>query len=335
MESVIFAVRFLALSQVLLLLISLAASINPSCVKFAGGYAFAGIIGYLLGPVAMAHGHNELSSVLFTLASLTPMFILLFVWVAFEEQHTFPNWFWVLICINVVLEIIAHALFEISGEVHPFMRAMQVIEIGIVIFALVLLWRGKEEDLVETRAKLRNWSILGIASLTLLILFSHLVTEYLVPNGLELFFMTAAFVLTLSINFAILKMNPSGQITAHGKPVIVDSQDPQITRLLERMRDERLYADHDLRVAKLADLIGLPEHRLRKKINQQLGYRNFNQFVNQYRIEEAGQRLNQQPTLPVLCIALEVGFRSISSFNTAFQSQFGMSPTEYRRHSIG
>ena len=335
MESVIFAVRFLALSQVILLLISLAASVNPSCVKFAGACAFAGIIGYLLGPVAMTHGHNELSLVLFTLASLTPMFILLFVWVAFEEQHTLPNWFWVLICINVILEIIAHVLFEISGEVHPFMRAMQIIEIGIVSFALVLLWRGKEEDLVETRAKLRNWSILGIASLTLLILFSHLVTEYLVPNGLELFFMTAAFVLTLSINFAILKMNPSGQITAHGKPVIVDSQDPQITRLLERMRDERLYADHDLRVAKLADLIGLPEHRLRKKINQQLGYRNFNQFVNQYRIEEAGQRLNQHPTLPVLSIALEVGFRSISSFNTAFQSQFGMSPTEYRRHSIG
>jgi len=99
------------------------------------------------------------------------------------------------------------------------------------------------------------------------------------------------------------------------------------------MKDERLYADHDLRVAKLADMMNLPEHSLRKKINKQLGYRNFNQFVNQYRIKEAGQRLNEEPTIPVLSVALDVGFRSISSFNTAFQSQYGMSPTEYRRQS--
>ena len=335
MESVIFAVRFLALSQVVLLIISLAASKNPPCVRLAGASLFIGVMGYLLGPLALASGQQELSSFLFTIASLTPMFIVLFVWVAFEEQHTFPTWFWPLICLNVLLEISVHSLYSMSGNISIFMRIMQVQEILLGVFALTLLWKGKEQDLVETRAKLRDWSILGIASLTILIIFMHLVTAHLIPAGLELFFMIAVFGLTLTINFAILKKNPSGQMTVHGRPTIVDSQDPQITSLLERMQDERLYADHDLRVAKLADMIGLPEHRLRKKINKQLGYRNFNQFINQYRIEEAGQRLNQEPTLPVLSVALEVGFRSISSFNTAFQSQFGMSPTAYRRQSSG
>jgi AraC-like DNA-binding protein len=333
MESVIFAVRFLAISQIVLLLISLAASKNPPCVRLAGSSLFSGVMAYLLAPIAMAYGQLELTSFFFTIASLTPMFIVLFVWVAFEEQHTFPTWFWTLICLNIGLEIAVHSLHAVNGAVSTFMRIMQVQEIFLTLFALSLLWKGKEEDLVEARAKLRNWSILGIASLTLLISFLHLVTAHLIPDGFELFFMFAVFGLTLAINFAILKKNPSGQMTAHGRPVIVESQDPQITSLLERMEDERLYADHDLRVAKLADMIGLPEHRLRKKINKQLGYRNFNQFVNQYRIEEAGQRLNREPTLPVLSVALEVGFRSISSFNTAFQSQFGMSPTEYRRQS--
>lgn len=333
MESLIFAVRFLALSQVVLLLISLAVSKNPPCVRLAGASVFSGVVGYLLGPVTMSFGQVELTSLFFTLASLTPMFLVLFVWTAFEEQHTFPHWFWSLICLNIVLEIIAHRPHSPMSEMSTFMRAMQVVEILLALFALVLLWKGKEEDLVETRAKLRNWSILGITALTLLITFLHLVTAHLVPDGFELFFMIAVFGLTLSINFAILKKNPSGQMAALGKPTIVDSQDLQIKSLLERMQQERLYADHDLRVAKLADMVGLPEHRLRKKINKQLGYRNFNQFVNQYRIEEAGQRLNQEPTIPVLSIALDVGFRSISSFNTAFQSQFGMSPTEYRRQS--
>jgi AraC-like DNA-binding protein len=294
MESVIFAVRFLALSQVALLLISLAISKNPPCVRLVGAGLFSGIVGYLLGPVADANSQVELTARLFTLASLTPMFILLFVWVALEEQHTCPNWFWVLIGLNTALEVVSHSFYAMNGSISAFMRVMQVVEIGLVLFALLLLWKVKEEDLVEVRAKLRN----------------------------------------LSINFLILKMNPSAQITAHGRPTIVDCQDPLITNLLERMQDERLYADHDIRVAKLADMVGLPEHSLRKKINKQLGYRNFNQFVNRYRIEEAGQRLNHQPTIPILSVALDVGFRSISSFNTAFQGQFGMSPTEYRRQSV-
>lgn len=333
MDSVIFAIRFLALSQVILLLISMAVSKNPACLRLTGVALFSGVIGYLLGPVANDHQHYGLASILFTFASLTPMFLVLFIWIAFEEHQAFPPWVWVLIIINTCLEITSHSIFFIAGDVPAFVRVMQIVELSLAILALILLWQGKEEDLVETRAKLRNLSILAIASLTLLISFLHLVTAHLIPDGFELFFMVAVFSLALSTNFAILRKNPGGQIMAHGKPIIVESQDPQITNLLERMQKERLYADHDLRVAKLADLVGLPEHRLRKKINQQLGYRNFNQFINRYRIEEAGQRLNQQPTIPVLSIALDVGFRSISSFNTAFQSQFGMSPTEYRRQS--
>jgi len=295
---------------------------------------FCGVIGYLLGPVAIDYEQSQLAVVLFTLASLTPMCILLFVWMAFEDQHTLPNWLWGLICLNIALEIAVHVFYDMTETISTFMRVMQIIEIGLTIFSLVLLWKGKEEDLVEKRAKLRNLSILGITVLTLLILFLHLVMGHLVPAGFELFFMIAVFALTLTINLAILKLNPSGLITADSKPTIFESQDPQILSLLERMKDERLYADHDLRVAKLADMIGLPEHQLRKKINNQLGYRNFNQFVNQYRIEEAGQRLNQEPTIPVLSVALDVGFRSISSFNTAFQAKFGVSPTQYRQSTV-
>ncbi len=334
MESVIFAVRFLALSQVILLLFSLAASNNPSCVRLTGILLFVGVAGYLTGPVAMQSDHMELASILFTVASLSPMFIALFVWVGFEEQHTFPIWLWALMSLNVTLEAIAHLSYDGGTEIPTFMRVMQVVEIGLAIFALFLLWKGKEEDLVETRARLRNWSILGIASLALVISISHLVARYAIPDGIELFFMVSVFTLVLSMNIALLKINPSGQLTAHGKPEIVERQDPQISSLLERMQEERLYADHDLRVGKLADLVGLPEHRLRKKINKQLGYRNFNQFVNGYRIREAGERLHQEPTIPILSVALDVGFRSISSFNTAFQTQYGMSPTEYRRQTI-
>jgi len=118
------------------------------------------------------------------------------------------------------------------------------------------------------------------------------------------------------------------------KPKIELGDDTHVDNLLARMQNERLYADHDLRVGSLADIIGMPEYQLRKKINQSLGFRNFNQFVNGYRIEEAGQRLLSEPRTPVLSIALDVGFRSISSFNSAFQAHFGVSPTAYRSQTV-
>lgn len=331
MELLILGVRFLALSQVLLLLFSFSISKNPPQVKLSGALVFIGVIGYLLGSILKSYGHSEIDALLFLFASLTPLFIVIFIWLAFEEQCTIPNWAWGLITVYVSIEAYAHYLYGMHGAQSMLIRPLQLIEMLLTIIALCILWLGRDEDLVETRTKLRLWAIGGITVLTFLILFLHLVTAHLVPKGFDLFAAICTFTLTFSINVAILKMNPSAQIAMHGKPQLVDSQDPHIDSLLERMQSERLYADHDLRVAKLADLIGLPEHRLRKKINKQLGYRNFNQFVNRYRIEEAGERLQLEPTLPVLSVALDVGFRSISSFNTAFQNQFGMSPTEFRR----
>ena len=96
------------------------------------------------------------------------------------------------------------------------------------------------------------------------------------------------------------------------------------------MREERLYADHDLRVATLAAHLDVPEYRLRRAINGTLGHRNFNQFVNGYRLDEAAGRLATDPRTPVLTIALDVGFRSISSFNAAFRERYGRAPGAYR-----
>jgi AraC-like DNA-binding protein len=68
-------------------------------------------------------------------------------------------------------------------------------------------------------------------------------------------------------------------------------------------------------------------------INQGLGYRNFNDFLHHYRIREACARLQraEDAHVPVLSIALDVGFGSIGPFNRAFKARVGMTPTAYRR----
>jgi AraC-like DNA-binding protein len=102
---------------------------------------------------------------------------------------------------------------------------------------------------------------------------------------------------------------------------------------LERlMVEEKIYREENFTIRRLAEALNIKEYRLRRLINTNLGYRNFNQFLNQYRIEEVARLLVDPDTrhLPVLSIALDMGYRSLSPFNKAFREIKGMTPTEYR-----
>ncbi len=74
---------------------------------------------------------------------------------------------------------------------------------------------------------------------------------------------------------------------------------------------------------------------LRRVINRGLGFRNFNDFLHTHRLREAAVRLRDPATrrLPVLTIALDVGYGSIGPFNRAFRERFGVTPSEYRRET--
>jgi AraC-like DNA-binding protein len=85
----------------------------------------------------------------------------------------------------------------------------------------------------------------------------------------------------------------------------------------------------DLTISQLARQLECPDHHLRKLINQRLGYNNFNAFLNHYRVAEARKRLVES-ALPVLSIALDLGYGSIASFNRAFKDIVGLTPTVYR-----
>jgi AraC-like DNA-binding protein len=107
---------------------------------------------------------------------------------------------------------------------------------------------------------------------------------------------------------------------------------------LERlMAVERAYRQDGLTIGTLAQRLDLPEYRLRRLINQGLGYRNFNSFLNHYRIGDAKAALadRAQTAVPVLTIAMDAGFSSLGPFNRAFKAETGLTPTEYRRQNTG
>jgi AraC-like DNA-binding protein len=108
-----------------------------------------------------------------------------------------------------------------------------------------------------------------------------------------------------------------------------------LSRLERLMTIERTYRQEGLTIGLLAVRLGMPEYRLRALINDGLGHRNFNAFLNRYRIDEAKAALADpcQVEVPVLTIALDAGFQSLAPFNRAFKADTGLTPTEFRRRA--
>ncbi|MGJ4890634.1 helix-turn-helix domain-containing protein [Bradyrhizobium sp. HKCCYLRH3099] len=109
-----------------------------------------------------------------------------------------------------------------------------------------------------------------------------------------------------------------------------------LRRLDQLMTVERIYRREGLSIGGLAAELNVPEYRLRQAINEGLGYRNFNAFLNRYRLDDAKAALADpsQREVPVLTIAIDAGFQSIGPFNRAFKTATGMTPTEFRRQAL-
>jgi AraC-like DNA-binding protein len=123
--------------------------------------------------------------------------------------------------------------------------------------------------------------------------------------------------------------------TAPGPSIVAqDAADQRLVDALTRlMADERIYRHDNITIGTLATKLAVPEYKLRRLINQRLGYRNFNVFLNNHRIEEAKAALADpsQAEVPVITIAMDAGFQSLGPFNRAFKATTGVTPTEYRR----
>lgn len=113
--------------------------------------------------------------------------------------------------------------------------------------------------------------------------------------------------------------------------------DPLLLRRLNQlMTVERIYRQEGLSIGALAAKLDVPDYRLRRAINEGLGYRNFNAFLNHARIEDAKGGLADpaQQDVPILTIAIDAGFQSIGPFNRAFKAAMGVTPSEFRRQAL-
>lgn len=223
---------------------------------------------------------------------------------------------------------------------------------AMMVFTAAAVWevlRGWRDDLVEPRRVARRWVALGIGVYAAVALAVELAVRDrpvgpLLPAlhvlGIGLVAMTLAQLVARRSLAAILgwppamaadKLQPAAPEApppSFTRPPI-PPHSPALSRLQQAVSEQHCYRREGLTVAALAAELGTGEAALRTLINQELGYRNFNEFLHHHRLQEVAARLVAEDR-PVLSIALECGYGSIGPFNRAFRQRFGMTPTEYR-----
>lgn len=94
--------------------------------------------------------------------------------------------------------------------------------------------------------------------------------------------------------------------------------------------EQHLYRKPNLKLAGVAAELQIPTHLLSQYLNDNLG-KKFSDFVNEYRIKAVVEMLEDNDHLTLEAIGAECGFRSNSSFYTAFKKFKGVTPAQYRK----
>jgi len=91
------------------------------------------------------------------------------------------------------------------------------------------------------------------------------------------------------------------------------------------------YLEETISLSEISAKIGIPSHHFSMTINIEKN-RNFHNFINDYRIEEAKKILQDKnySDTNILNIAFKSGFQSKSVFNRVFKQITGKSPKDYR-----
>lgn len=342
-ERIDIAVRLVACGASLLLLVLLVTGNVRRDLKLPLVGMLLGSSGYLLNSSSLivygtpARPWSELASI------FTPFFTWLFALRVFEREP--PQWAaWGAIAILVGSWF---AGFFIAPHTQTTFYIIHLTGLALVADLFRIAITGRADDLVEQRRSLRLWFPLLIAAQA----GGILVFELLSGRGSEnhdprIQLVNALLILALNLfaGKALLRTEPELLLRTEDSPAPEPQEPPLLSpsevvlkQKLEELMETGVYRTPGLTIASLAERLGTPEHRLRALINRRMGHRNFSAYLNRYRINEARALLadREKVDLPVLTIAMDLGYNSLPPFNRAFRAETGQTPTDFRRAMIG
>jgi AraC-like DNA-binding protein len=328
-------VTLLALAGVLLLLHA-----KTGLNTWTGISLVIAVICYLILETPFIHERKILFLIAVTGSTCIPVIFFLLTKAIFDD-HFKPT---PLIAAWFAIEIIVHFWVYLRDVLTVPSWAQQlcyilaeIVSIGFVLAGIYTAIKTRKGDLIESRMKFRNVFVMITAALigiTLIVESMTIAASAVDPLqilqrssilGLTLFFLIRNFEIRSGFFFRERQKD---------KPPAIE--DGELRKKLENLIEEKkVYRKEGLTIGELADMLNEQEYKVRRLINGELGFRNFNDLLNKYRVNEACEILNDpsQNRKTILEIAYSLGYQSIGPFNKAFKELKETTPTAYRKAS--
>ena len=219
-----------------------------------------------------------------------------------------------------------------------FLPAINAIMIPWVWNVHMLIYLGFSYLFIKDQEKKHaddfNWIrgfVYGLAAIWFLNLLLTVIsrTVFSIPHEIMhnvtlLFTIVIVSVVFKSFNDPILHANKSS---------IGLSEEEKLTWLKKMnvlFEEEKIYTDQDLRLSNISSKVGTNERIISLVIKDEYG-QNFNEYLNNYRVNEVIRRLDTSDPLSytIMALANESGFKSNSAFYKAFKQQTGLTPRAY------
>jgi len=345
LDTIQYVFRLLAASQVLMLCFYMVAYQRNSLGRLIALTSFA-FASYLVVPFSRdLWSLHFLHEIFIFLATSIPALLWLLARRFFSDETRAPIWFWLAWLLYLALWLpnwrTQATAIDPGLNNFAFYLLPQLIKLGFVLHVIFLAYEGRANDLVARRLKLRIPVAITAGTVTAVVILVEIGSRGPVPAIVDSVGSVAMFAVALFANLHLFRLRPDlplsdvietdAAVRAQAVPIKDSAAEHEIDRIEAAMTNERFYATHGATIGDLSDHVAIPTYRLRALINQRLGYRNFNQYLNHYRIMEATKRLHTEPGLPILTIALDTGFKSVSSFNTAFKAAHQQTPSDFRQ----
>lgn len=293
---------------------------------------------YLIRTSGWAEGRSPLWFVLELGAGSTPGFFWLFARAWFGDRTRIGRIPIALVCAAIANMAVLQLTFPDKSVV--FYCSAISFRAGMFAFAAAGFWeawRGRDDDLVEGRRRLRLAIIASVGLYVVAIAIAEVgVYQFGAPRAVVSVIGSSIVLVTLVICASMFGFRQTDLLGERSRPLETEpvalEDHPLAQRLLAVMGADLPHRDETMTIAKLASQLGEQEYRLRRLINGTLGYRNFAQFLNGYRLAEVRSALADptQKDVSILTIALDAGFGSLGPFNRAFREAEGMTPTTFR-----
>lgn len=344
-ESLIDIFRFFTISQLIILIVVVLRSQVKREQAWATAFLCLSVIGYLIVDWE-AMGRTVFFYILLSFAFCVPYSFWLFSKTLFDDDFQFKRW-WIgllfaVVGIAYVIHLqINHLLFSLTDEENTVIQLLHyAIAFLFIIGAIVEAAKNRKDDLVVERFQFRNVFLALCAVTIVLTLLTELAfIDTAPPLILEVFQKVFIYGLGLLFALQILGMKAGFYKLKELKTPVtskLELDQKMITALTRLMEEEKAYLIEGLSIRQLAEKMEVKEYKLRQTINQQLGFANFNTYLNSYRIQAACDILADpaKQDLTILEIAFQMGYNSLAPFNKSFKQITGTTPTNWRKQAL-